>query len=99
MSCTRVPALRIALGALPSDVLSLVGKLGLKLTLIGIVVGVGLALGLTQLISRFLFGVKPTDPSTYAAVALVLTAVALLASYVPARRASKVEPMVALRYE
>ena len=91
--------IRIALGALPSDVLALVGKLGLKLTLIGVAIGVALSIGLTRLIAEFLVGVKPTDPLTYGAVAVVLVGVALLASYLPARRATKVDPMVALRYE
>jgi ABC-type antimicrobial peptide transport system permease subunit len=91
--------IRVALGALPSDVLALVGKLGLKLTLIGVAIGVLLAIGLTRLIAGFLVGVKPTDPLTYAAVALVLTAVAMLACYIPAHRATKVDPIVALRYE
>ena len=91
--------IRVALGALPSDVLTLVGKLGLKLTLIGVVIGVVLSVGLTRLIAEFLVGVKPTDPLTYAAVSVVLIAIALLACYIPARRATKVDPMVALRYE
>jgi ABC-type antimicrobial peptide transport system permease subunit len=69
----------------------------LPAALLGIVMGVGLALGLTRLISEFSFGVKPTDPATYAVVALGLTVVALLACYLPARRASRVDPMVALR--
>jgi putative ABC transport system permease protein len=67
--------------------------------LLGIVIGIALAIGLTRLISEFLFGVKPTDPLTYSAVALGLIVVALLACYIPARRASRVDPMVALRYE
>jgi putative ABC transport system permease protein len=96
---TREFGIRVALGALPSDVFSLVGKLGLKLTLIGVGLGVGLAIGLTRLIAVFLVGVKPTDPFTYAAVSVVLVGVALLACYIPARRATKVDPMVALRYE
>jgi len=87
------------LGAFPSDVIRLVGRLGLKLTLIGVAVGIGLAIGLTRLIAGFLVGVKPIDPATYAVVAVVLVGVALLACYIPARRASKVDPMVALRYE
>jgi putative ABC transport system permease protein len=91
--------IRMALGALPADVVSLVGKLGLKLTMIGVAIGTSLAVGLTRLISDFLVGVKPTDPMTYAAVSVVLIAVALLACYIPARRATKVDPMVALRYE
>jgi predicted permease len=96
---THEIGIRVALGARPEDVLRLVGKLGLKLTTIGIVIGIGLAIGLTRLISEFLFGVKPTDPVTYAAVAAGLMVVALLACYIPARRATKVDPMVALRYE
>jgi putative ABC transport system permease protein len=96
---THEIGVRLALGALPSDVLNLIGKLGLKLTLLGIAIGVGLAFGLTRLISEFLFGVKPTDPATYAAVAVGLLAIAMLACYIPARRATKVDPMVALRYE
>jgi len=90
---------RMALGALPSDVLSLVGKLGVRLTLIGIAIGILLAVGLTRLISGFLVDVKPTDPLTYAAVSVVLVTVALLACYIPARKATQVDPMVALRYE
>jgi predicted permease len=96
---THEIGVRMALGAMPSDVLSMVGVLGFKLTLLGIVIGVGLAFGLTRLISEFLFGVTPTDPVTYACVSLVLVVVALLACYIPARRATKVDPIVALRYE
>jgi putative ABC transport system permease protein len=90
---------RMALGAHPADILKWVGKLGFQLISIGIVAGVVLALGLTRLISAILFGVKPSDPLTYLAVALGLAAVACLACYIPARRATKVDPMVALRYE
>jgi putative ABC transport system permease protein len=89
----------MALGAHRSDVLGLIAKLWLKLTLIGVAIGIGLAVGVARLISSFLFGVKPTDPLTYAAVAVGLAAVALLACYIPARRAMKVDPLVALRYE
>lgn len=91
--------IRMALGAQRTDVLGMVGKLGLKLAGVGVTIGVLLALGLTRLISGFLYGVKPSDPVTYAAVAVALVAVALLACYVPARRAMRVDPMVALRYE
>jgi putative ABC transport system permease protein len=96
---TREIGIRIALGAQRSNVLRMVAKLGLKLTLIGLAIGIGLAMGLTRLISRFLFGVSATDPITFAAVAMVLAAVALLACYIPALRATRVDPMVALRYE
>ena len=96
---THEIGIRMALGAHPGDVLGLVAKLGLKLTSIGVAIGVALAFGLTRLISTFLFGVKPTDPLTYAAVALSLAAIALLACYIPARRATRVDPMIALRYE
>jgi putative ABC transport system permease protein len=96
---THEIGVRLALGASPSNVLGLVARLGLRLTLIGVVIGAALSLGLTRLIAGFLFGVKPGDPVTYIAVAVGLIGIALLACYVPARRASKVDPMVALRYE
>lgn len=91
--------LRVALGALPADVLRLVTTLGLKLTMIGVAVGVLLSLGLTRVISDFLVGVRPTDPVTYATVGVLLITIALVACYIPARRATKVDPMVALRYQ
>ncbi|MGA8026316.1 MAG: FtsX-like permease family protein [Bryobacteraceae bacterium] len=96
---THEIGIRMALGAERGNVLSLVTRLGLKLTMIGIAGGAVLAIGLTRLIARFLFGVSPADPATLAAVALVLASVALLACYVPARRATRVDPMVALRHE
>jgi putative ABC transport system permease protein len=96
---TREIGIRVALGAHRADVLRLVAGMGLKLAAIGVTIGVALAFGLTRLISTFLFGVKPTDVVTYAVVSAVLIAVALLASYIPARRATKVDPMTALRYE
>ena len=94
---THEIGIRVALESLPSDVISLVGKLGLKLTLIGVSIGIVLAAALTRLIAQFLVGVRPTDPLTYALVAVGLVGVALLACYIPARRASRVDPMVALR--
>ncbi|PYX62905.1 MAG: hypothetical protein DMG78_32555 [Acidobacteria bacterium] len=96
---TREIGIRMALGAKSVDVLGLVSKLGFKLALLGVAIGVVLAVALARVIANFLFEVKPTDPVTYAAVAALLTVVALLACYIPARRAMRVDPMVALRYE
>jgi ABC-type antimicrobial peptide transport system permease subunit len=96
---THEIGVRVALGALPSDVAELIGGLGLKLSAIGVIIGAVLAFALTRLISKFLYGVKPTDPLTYVIVAVTLTAVALVACFIPARRAVKVDPMVALRHE
>jgi predicted permease len=96
---TNEIGIRMALGAQRSDVLKLVVGQGLRMTLIGVAIGIGAALVLTRFLSSLLFDVKPTDPLTFIAVSLVLICVALLASYIPARRAAKVDPMVALRYE
>ena len=95
----REIGIRMALGADRTNVLSLVLKQGLATTLIGLVVGVAGAVGLTRLASSLLFEVKPTDPLTFGAVAGVITLVALLACVVPAQRATRVDPMVALREE
>jgi predicted permease len=91
--------LRMALGASPSDVLRLVMRQSITLTAIGIIVGLAGAAGVTQLLTSMLFGVKPSDPLTYTTVIALLVGVALLASYIPARRAMRVDPMIALRYE
>ena len=91
--------IRMALGAGSGDVLRMVLAQGLKLTLSGVVVGVLASLALGRILSGFLFGVSPADPITILAVAALLILVALFASYLPARRAVQVDPMVALRYE
>ena len=96
---THEIGIRIALGAQQEDVLKLVVSQGLRLTLIGEVAGILGALGLARFLSSLLYSVKPSDPLTFVVVSLGLAGVALLASYVPARRATKVDPMVALRYE
>ncbi len=96
---TREIGLRIALGAKPIDVLKLVLGQGTVLMLIGVGIGLAGALALTRVMSSLLYGVRPTDPPTFVCVSLLLGGAVLLASYIPARRATKVDPMVALRYE
>ena len=96
---THEIGIRMALGAEKTDVLKLVVGQGFKLTMIGVAIGIIGALVLTQFLSSQLYGVRPTDPLTFFVASLTLTVVALLASYIPARRATKVDPMVALRHE
>jgi putative ABC transport system permease protein len=96
---TREVGIRMALGARTIDVLNLIVRDGLKLVLIGIGVGIAGALLLTRLMTTLLFGVTATDAFTYVSVALGLVIVALIACCIPARRATKVDPLVALRFE
>jgi putative ABC transport system permease protein len=91
--------IRMALGARPRDVLKMIVVQGARLTAAGIIIGVWGALAATRGLSSLLFGVSPTDPLTFTAIALLLAIVSLIASYIPARRATKVDPMVALRQE
>jgi putative ABC transport system permease protein len=96
---THEIAIRIALGAQRGDVLRMVVRQGMIPALIGMGMGIGGALGVTRLLASLLYGVAPNDPLTFVSVLLLLAAVALAATYIPARRATKVDPMAALRYE
>jgi putative ABC transport system permease protein len=96
---THEIGIRMALGAQKEDVLKLVVGQGMRLAVLGVVVGMVVSMALTRLMSSLLFGVSPRDPLTFTVVAALLAGVALFANYIPARRAAKVDPMVALRYE
>jgi putative ABC transport system permease protein len=90
---------RIALGAQPGDVLKMIVGQGLKLAIAGVSIGLAAALAVTRVLESLLFSTSATDPVTFIAIPLILTGVAFLASFIPARRATKVDPIVALRYE
>ncbi len=95
----REIGIRLAVGAQRGDVLQMIVSQGIKTALAGVAIGIAAALVLTQLMRRLLFGVSAQDPATFASVAALLTLVALFASWIPARRAMLVDPVVALRYE
>jgi putative ABC transport system permease protein len=96
---TREIGIRIALGANAAEVSRMVLRQGMQMIVVGVAVGTGLALGLSQLLSRLIFGVSPRDPLVFLATPVILAAVALLAGYVPARRAARVDPVIALRLD
>lgn len=96
---TREIGIRVALGAQTRDLLRVVVGQGILLVLIGAAIGIAAALGVTRFLAAMLFGLNANDPVTFIGVAVLLTLVALLACYIPARRAMRVDPLVALRYE
>jgi putative ABC transport system permease protein len=96
---THEIGVRLALGARPSDILRMITRQGMKLTLAGLAFGLAGALALTRVMSGILFGVSAADPLTFILISLLLMCVALLACYLPARRATKVDPLAALRHE
>ena len=96
---TREIGIRMAVGAHPADVLRMVLGQGLALTMVGVGIGLAASVGLARAMARLLYGVSPTDLPTYATASLLWLAVAFAACYLPARRAARVDPTVALRYE
>jgi ABC-type antimicrobial peptide transport system permease subunit len=96
---TQEIGIRMALGARPEDVRKLVVFQGMRLAVIGVVIGVGAALGLTRFMAGLIYGVKTWDPAVFVSVVALLGAVCWFATYIPARRGSRVDPMASLRYE
>ncbi|HLV96243.1 MAG TPA: FtsX-like permease family protein, partial [Candidatus Acidoferrales bacterium] len=96
---TQEMAIRMALGANGREVLLLVLREGLRITLVGVAIGVIVALALSRVMADYVYGITATDPLSFASAAVVLVAVALLAGYIPAHRATRVDPIVALRHE
>jgi putative ABC transport system permease protein len=96
---THEIGIRMAIGARPRDVFAMILGHGMKLAVIGVVIGLALAFALTRLMATMLFGVAPTDVTTFTVISALLISVALLACYLPGRRATKVEPTISLRYE
>jgi len=96
---TREIGVRIAIGARPGKIYGLILSQGLRITLLGVGIGLVASLGLTRLLASFLFGVSPEDPLTFAGTGLLWVCVAVVACYVPARRAASIDPVKALRYE
>jgi len=96
---TQEMAIRMALGAGRREVLGLVLREGFAITVVGVGVGLAAALGLSRVMAGYVYGIKPTDPLTFTVASTLLMAVALLATYIPARRATQVDPMMILRYE
>jgi ABC-type lipoprotein release transport system permease subunit len=96
---TQEIGIRLALGAGTASVRRMVVFHGMRLAIVGVAVGIGAALGLTRLITTFLFGVRPKDPLVFTGVAVLLSLISLLAVWIPARRATRIDPVIALRYE
>src|SRR5262249_29257323 len=96
---TREVGVRVALGAARSDVLLLIMRQGMSLAVIGLAAGLAIGFAAAQVVVKLLYGVSPADPMTFVGVFVLLGLVAALACYIPARRATKVDPLVALRYE
>jgi ABC-type antimicrobial peptide transport system permease subunit len=96
---TREIGIRIALGATQSGILNLVLRQGLTVALIGVAIGLAGAFALTRFMHSLLYGVRGTDPLTFGVISLMLAAIAMLASYIPARRAARIDPITSLRSE